>query len=266
MKKEELLRKKKEEEIKLRKEEEERKRLELEKDSEGYAMVNGRRVTKVLVNGQEEVPADLMDEILQKMTEEQKETEESISNDEPLMTADNMPEFPGGNMAMLPYLSSNIRYPKEARDNNIQGRVMISFIIEKDGSITNAEVVKGVHELLDSEALSCVSAMPAWTPGTHQGQPVRVRSMIPINFKLQGSDFKSVRISYLKEMNVVLFKSCKTPANAAVTVTLENLDNAIDDLTRGQREFFEMDYSHYNSIQNHLIDHGIGLIKYSADK
>ncbi len=241
---------------------------EPEKDSEGYAMVNGRRVTKVLVNGQEEVPADLMDEILQKMTEEQKETEESISNDEPLMLVENMPEFPGGSMAMLQYLSGNIKYPEEARDNNIQGRVIISFIIEKDGSIINAEVVKSVHELLDSEALRCVTAMPAWTPGTHQGQPVRVRYTIPINFKLNDSDsdFKSVRVSYMKEMNVALFKSCKTPANAAMTVTWENLDNAIDDVINGRREFFEMDYSYYSSIQNALGNHGIDRIKYSADK
>ena len=241
---------------------------EPEKDSEGYAMVNGRRVTKVLVNGQEEVPADLMDEILQKLTEEQKETEESISNDEPLMTVENMPEFPGGSMAMLQYLSGNIKYPEEARDNNIQGRVIISFIIEKDGSIINAEVVKSVHELLDSEALRCVTAMPAWTPGTQQGEPVRVRYTIPINFKLNDSDsdFKSVRVSYMKEMNVALFKSCKTPANAAMTVTWENLDNAIDDVINGRREFFEMDYSYYSSIQNALGNHGIDRIKYSADK
>ena len=203
-----------------------------------------------------------------KMTEEQKETEESISNDEPLMTVENMPEFPGGSMAMLQYLSGNIKYPEEARDNNIQGRVIISFIIEKDGSITNAEVVKNVHELLDSEALRCVSAMPAWTPGSHQGKPVRVRYTIPLNFKLNDSDsdFKSVRVSYMKEMNVALFKSCKTPANAAVTVTWENMDNAIDDVINGRREFFEMDYSYYSSIQNALGNHGIDRIKYSADK
>ena len=241
---------------------------EPEKDSEGYAMVNGRRVTKVLVNGKEEIPADLIEEILEIMAAEQKDIEEKIANDEPLMQVENMPGFPGGYLAMMQYLSGNIKYPEEARDNNIQGRVLIQFVVEKDGSISNAEVVKSVHELLDSEALRCVSAMPAWTPGTQQGMPVRVRYTIPINFKFKDSDsdFKSVRVSYMKEMNVALFKSCKTPANAAMTVTLENLDNAIDDVINGRREFFEMDYSNYSSIQDALGNHGIDRIKYSADK
>lgn len=241
---------------------------EPEKDSEGYAMINGRRITKVLVNGKEEAPADFIDEILEIKAAEQKDIEEKIANDEPLMLVENMPGFPGGDLAMMQYLSGNIKYPEEARDNNIQGRVVIQFVVEKDGSISNAEVVKSVHELLDTEALRCVSAMPAWTPGTQQGKPVRVSYTIPINFKFRDSDsdFKSVRVSYMKEMNVALFKSCKTPANAAMTVMPENLDNAVVDLIRGQREFLEMDYSHYYSIQNALIDHGIDRIKYSADK
>lgn len=239
---------------------------EPEKDSEGYAMVNGRRVTKVLLNGKEEASADLIEEILDIKVAEQKDIEEKIANDEPLDRVENMPEFPGGSMGMIQYLSSNIKYPAEARDNNIQGRVLIQFVVEKDGSISNAEIVRSVHELLDAEALRCVSAMPVWTPGTHHGEPVRVRYTIPLNFKLQDSDFKSVRISYLKEMNVALFKSCKTPANAAVTVTPENLDNAIDDVVNGRREFFEMDYSYYENIRRTLNSHGIDRIKYSADK
>ncbi len=239
---------------------------EPEKDSEGYAIVNGRRVTKVLVNGKEEVPADLIDEILEKTAEEQKSIEEKLSNDEPLMVVEDMPKFPGGYVAMLQYLQGNIRYPEEARDNNIQGRVLIQFIVEKDGSISNAEVVKSVHELLDAEAMRCISNMPAWKPGTNQGKAVRVTFTVPINFKLQDSDFQSVRVSYMKEMNVALFKSCKTPANAAVTVTPENLDNAIDDVINGRREFFEMDYSYYEDIQRTLNSHGINRIKYSSDK
>lgn len=241
---------------------------EPEKDSEGYAMINGRRITKVLVNGKEEAPADFIDEILEIKAAEQKDIEEKIANDEPLMLVENMPEFPGGNMAMMQYLSGNIKYPEEARDNNIQGRVVIQFVVEKDGSISDVKVVKSVHELLDSEALRCVSAMPAWTPGTQEGKPVRVSFTIPINFKFRGSDsdFKSVRVSYMKEMNVALFKSCKTPANAAMTVTWENLDTAIDDVINGRREFFEMDYSNYSIIQDALGNHGIDRIKYSADK
>ncbi len=241
---------------------------EPEKDSEGYTIVNGRRISKVLVNGKEEVSADLIDEILEMKAAEQKDIEEKTANDEPFMVVEDMPKFPGGHVAMLQYLQGNIRYPEEARDNNIQGRVLIQFIVEKDGSISNAEVVKSVHELLDAEAMRCISNMPAWTPGSQRGKPVRVRYTIPVNFKLNDSDsdFKSVRVSYMKEMNVALFKSCKAPANAAVTVTPENLDKAIDDVINGRREFFEMDYSHYSSIQNALGNHGIDRIKYSADK
>ena len=239
---------------------------EPERDSEGYAMVNGRRVTKVLANGQEEAPADIIDEILEKKAEEQKPVEEKTANDEPFMVVENMPEFSGGPMAMMQYLQGNIRYPEEARDNNIQGRVLIQFVVEKDGSISNTEVVKSVHELLDAEALRCISAMPAWTPGTQRGEAVRVKFTVPINFRLDDSSFQSVRVSYMKDMNVALFKSCKTPANPAMTVAEENLDNTIDDVINGRRDYFDMDYSYYENIRSALGNHGIDRIKYSADK
>ena len=98
---------------------------------------------------------------------------------------EDMPEFPGGEKAMMQWIAQNIQYPKEAIDGHIEGRVVVSFIVEKDGSISNAEVKRSIHESLDKEALRVVNAMPKWKPGMENGQPVRARFHIPVSFKLQ---------------------------------------------------------------------------------
>ena len=100
---------------------------------------------------------------------------------------DVLPEFPGGGKAMMEWLSQNIQYPKEAVDGKIEGRVMISFVIEKDGSVSNAKVFRGIDESLDNEALRVVNAMPNWKPGMQDGQPARARFTIPVSFKLPRS-------------------------------------------------------------------------------
>ena len=88
---------------------------------------------------------------------------------------------------MLDYLHDNIKYPESCRRDSIQGRVIISFVVEKDGSINSAEIVKGVHEQLDAEALRVIDAMPKWKPGKQRGKTVRVKYAIPVNFRLDGS-------------------------------------------------------------------------------
>lgn len=95
-----------------------------------------------------------------------------------------MPQFPGGNEVLLEYLRNNIKYPAICRENRIQGRVIITFIINKDGSIEAPRVVRGVHEALDYEALRVISEMPVWEPGRLDGEPVRVMYTIPVNFRL----------------------------------------------------------------------------------
>lgn len=110
------------------------------------------------------------------------EPEETL--DDVFMVVEEMPEFPGGTMALLEYLRSNVKYPKECRDNNIQGRVLVSFIVGKEGKITNPEIVLGVDPALDAEAMKVVAAMPEWKPGTQNGEKVRVQYTIPINFRL----------------------------------------------------------------------------------
>ena len=99
--------------------------------------------------------------------------------------ADEDPEFPGGMEAMVKYLSENIKYPQQAKDEGVSGKVFVSFVIEKDGSVSNAEVIRGIGGGCDEEALRVVNAMPKWVPGKMSGEPVRVHFNLPINFKLQ---------------------------------------------------------------------------------
>lgn len=96
-----------------------------------------------------------------------------------------MPEFPGGQSALLAYLQKNIRYPNDAREQGIQGKVFLSFVVDEAGRVKDVDVKKGVHPSLDKEALRVVKAMPLWKPGKHEGKPVAVRFTLPISFKLQ---------------------------------------------------------------------------------
>lgn len=96
-----------------------------------------------------------------------------------------MPQFPGGEKAINEFISKTLQYPVIAQENGIQGKVVCSFIINQDGSVTDAEVISGVDPSLDREALRIVSAMPKWTPGTQRGKAVRVKYTMPVTFTLQ---------------------------------------------------------------------------------
>lgn len=100
-------------------------------------------------------------------------------------TVDKMPEFPGGMTGLMQHLSKNIRYPAEAHTNNIQGRVVVSVIINTDGKATNAQIVQSVAPSLDAEALRVTGTMPDWIPGTKDGKPVNVKYTFPVVFRLQ---------------------------------------------------------------------------------
>ena len=106
--------------------------------------------------------------------------EYSLMND----TVEEMPSFPGGLSALFNYLSMNVKYPIVAEENGIQGRVIVAFIVEKDGSITDARVVKSIDPSLDREALRVIRSMPRWIPGKQDGVPVRVKYNVPVNFRL----------------------------------------------------------------------------------
>lgn len=94
-----------------------------------------------------------------------------------------MPSFPGGMGSLMRYLSRNVKYPVEAEENGIQGSVITTFIVEKDGSISEVEVKKSVFPALDAEAVRVVKAMPKWNPGKQNGKPVRVQYTIPVSFR-----------------------------------------------------------------------------------
>lgn len=96
-----------------------------------------------------------------------------------------MPSFPGGQSALMQYLNSNIKYPVVAQENGVQGRVVVSFVVEKDGSITDVRVVRSVDPSLDREATRVVKSMPHWIPGKQNGSAVRVKYNVPVSFKLQ---------------------------------------------------------------------------------
>ena len=98
---------------------------------------------------------------------------------------DEMPVFPGGNGALLEYLATHVKYPVVAQENGVQGRVIVSFVVERDGSITDVRVVRSVDPSLDREAARVVSSMPRWTPGKQNGSAVRVKYNVPVMFKLQ---------------------------------------------------------------------------------
>ena len=96
-----------------------------------------------------------------------------------------MPKYKNGIADLMEYLSKNVRYPEEAQKKKIQGKVIIHFIIEKDGSVSHVKVANAVHPLLDAEAMRVIKATGKWTPGTMKGKPVRVSFHLPIIFRLR---------------------------------------------------------------------------------
>ena len=102
------------------------------------------------------------------------------------VVVESMPEFPGGQQALFKYLSENVKYPVIAQENGIQGRVICQFVVNKDGSIVDVEVVRsGGDASLDKEAVRVIKSMPKWKPGKQRGKAVRVKYTVPVNFKLQ---------------------------------------------------------------------------------
>lgn len=100
------------------------------------------------------------------------------------VVVERMPEFPGGEAAMNQFISRNIRYPVIAQENGIQGRVVVQFVVNTDGKIVDVEVVRGVEESLDKEAVRVIKAMPPWNPGRQGGKNVRVKYTLPIRFRI----------------------------------------------------------------------------------
>ncbi len=111
-----------------------------------------------------------------------------VSKDSIYTVSEEMPQFPGGANELMKYLSENIKYPQSAIDNKVEGRVFVSFVIEKDGTVTNAEVMRGIDKDCDAEALRVISSMPKWTPARNKGENVRAKFTVPVIFKLNNKE------------------------------------------------------------------------------
>ena len=105
-------------------------------------------------------------------------------DEEIFMVVENMPKFPGGDLGLMKYIQKNVKYPPIAKEYNITGKVYISFVVDKSGSVTNVKVVRGVDKNLDAEAVRVIKSLPKYKPGKQRGKPVRVMFTVPINFTL----------------------------------------------------------------------------------
>ena len=161
---------KKDEEVK---EEDEIKLDEVEKSDKAVGAFN--------VQGNDEVGGEVLkakEEI--KAPEPQKVEEEKVFD-----VVEQMPSFPGGNTALMKFLNENIHYPVVAQENGVQGRVVVSFVVERDGHITDVQIARSVDPSLDKEAQRVVKSMPKWIPGKQNGSAVRVKFNVPVSFRLQ---------------------------------------------------------------------------------
>ena len=118
----------------------------------------------------------------EKTTQTRKDT---TTDDKIYEVCEQMPIFEGGDAALLKYLTDSVKYPELAKKHGVQGRVVIGFIVEKDGSLTNVKVLRAVDRALDAEALRVVKGMPKWIPGCQDEQLVRVRYNVPVSFRLE---------------------------------------------------------------------------------
>ena len=121
----------------------------------------------------------------------QQVVKKNFADDDVFMVVENMPEYPGGMKELMTFLGKNVKYPAEATKANIQGRVIVEFVVMKDGSVANLAIKRSVHPLLDAEALRVLSTMPKWKPGTQRGKAVNVKFVVPVTFRLNSSEKKS---------------------------------------------------------------------------
>ncbi len=139
-----------------------------------------------VVNQEGSDDADKFKAVQEQVVVKEPEPEVKPKEEEIFVAVEQMAEFPGGQAALMKWLSQNIRYPEAAQQNDIQGRVVVKFVVEKDGSIGQATIAKGVDKDLDREALRVVKKMPKWQPGKNNGVAVRSYFNLPVIFKLQN--------------------------------------------------------------------------------
>ena len=160
----------------------------------GTIKVNGQEIKVVeqddIVTMEGEVDQDMTPDIHDTKSVEMPNGMVVDTKEDAFDVVEEMPEFPGGPKALMNYLMENVKYPKTAFDADIQGRVIAQFVVDKEGTVRDAHVVKSVDPALDAEALRVINNMPKWRPGRQNGKVVNVKYTIPVNFNLQGDDKK----------------------------------------------------------------------------
>ena len=174
-----LVQKKKEAKVDIKKDNEVKEEDEIKLDE---VEKSNKAVGAFTVEGNDEVGGEVL-----KAKEEiaAPEPPKPVEENKVFDVVEQMPSFPGGMGALMSWLSQNIKYPVIAAENGVQGRVIVQFVVEKDGSITDVKVAKSVDPSLDKEAARVVKSMPHWIPGKQNGSAVRVKYTVPVTFKLQ---------------------------------------------------------------------------------
>jgi len=138
-----------------------------------------------LMISDEQVATTVNKEVVEVVEQKQEEVQVEQKEEEVFVVVEEMPEFPGGIKALRTFLAQAVKYPVVAQENGIQGKVYVNFVVNKDGTVSNAKIARGVDPALDAEALRVVSTLPKWKPGKQRGVPVRVSYTVPISFVLQ---------------------------------------------------------------------------------
>lgn len=194
-----------------------------------------------------------------------------VAEEEP----DVMPEYPGGSAEMYKFVGMNVRYPEKAMQNDVQGRVVVGFIIDKDGKPVDISIIKSVDPELDAEAMRVAGMMPAWKPATKDGKPVRCKMAMPVAFKLQGDSPKkqNADVHELDETVVVAYGSVKKK-DSKKTFTISSTGNSEDrpDI-KIDGKLFTGDLNSINpeniesiSVSKDLKEHPNGLIEITMKK
>ncbi len=141
---------------------------------------NDAKIEESSIQASEETGQAVEVKYVQQVVEEEEPEEQEI-----FQVVEEMPEFPGGMAECMKFLGKNIKYPTISQENGVQGKVIVQFVVNKDGSVVDPVVVRSVDPYLDKEALRVINSMPKWKPGKQRGKPVRVRYTVPVTFRLQ---------------------------------------------------------------------------------
>lgn len=155
-------------------------------DNNIQSTINESAINTKNTNNEDESGRLMSNDVKEKEVKADNSEDENLAEDNEIyQVVEEMPEFPDGGMAgLMKWLSNNIQYPAKAREEGTQGRVTMQFVVNRDGSISDAQVLRGVDPNLDKEALRLINSMPKWKPGMQRGKPVRVRYSVPVNFRL----------------------------------------------------------------------------------